>query len=80
MGVPVVTGESFEAGRPGLVVSGSYYAGPRGRTYDVAPDGQRFLMIKEGGTASPDDPLAGLTQIHVVQNWHQELLERVPIP
>ena len=31
-----------------------------GRTYDVSPDGQRFLMIKEGGgtdqTAAPAQP------------------------
>ena len=49
-----------------------------GRTYDIAADGQRFLMLKEGGTADPDDPLAGLTQIHVVQNWFEELKARVP--
>ncbi len=37
-------------------------------------------MIKEGMASDPDDPFAGLTQIVVVQNWHQELLERVPVP
>ena len=31
-------------------------------------------------TASGDDPLAGLTQIHVVQNWFEELKTRVPVP
>jgi hypothetical protein len=36
-------------------------------------------MVKVGGS-SAEDPYAGLTRIHVVQNWHQELLERVPIP
>ena len=54
--------------------------GAGGRTYDIAPDGQRFLMIKEGVAADPDDPFAGLTQIHGVLNWTQELLERVPVP
>ena len=34
-------------------------------------------MIKEG-VAGPDDPLAGLTQIHVVQGWFEELKARVP--
>ena len=36
-------------------------------------------MLKAGGTTD-DDPFAGPTQIIVVQNWHQELLERVPVP
>ena len=42
-----------------------------GATYDVAPDGQRFLMIKEAASGT-SDPFAGLTQIYVVLNWHQE--------
>ena len=37
-------------------------------------------MIKERLIVSADDPLAGLMQIHIVLNWHQELLERVPVP
>ena len=45
----------------------------------VAPNGERFLMIKQGASANREGPFAGLTQIHVVQNWHQELLERVPV-
>ena len=59
-----------------------YYFYLSQRTYDIAPDGQRFLMVKEGSAAGSDadDPFAGLTQIHVVQNWTQELLERVPVP
>ena len=35
-------------------------------------------MLKEGGTATADDPVAGLTQIHIVQNWFEELKARVP--
>jgi hypothetical protein len=38
--------------------------------YDVAFDG-RFLMSKADAPA--------VLQINVVQNWYQELLERVPI-
>ena len=42
--------------------------------YDVTPDGQRFLMVKmEGMSEEITRPLI------VVLNWHQELLERVPI-
>ena len=32
-------------------------------------------MLKED---SADDPFAGLTQIHVVLNWFEELQARVP--
>ena len=83
MGVTVETGAGFAAGAPALVIAGSYFGltsggTVTGRTYDIAADGQRFLMLKEGGTADPDDPLAGLTQIHVVQNWFEELKARVP--
>ena len=83
MGVTVETEAGFAAGTPALVVEGPYYdttAANNGRSYDVAPDGQRFLMLEARAPANPDDPFAGLTQIHVVFNWHQELLERVPIP
>ena len=47
-----------------------------GRAFDIAPDGQRFLMIKTGDAAGED----ARPQINIVQNWHQELLERVPVP
>ena len=44
-----------------------------GVQYDVAPDGQRFLFVV------PEDDGSVAPEINVVQNWHQELLERVPI-
>jgi hypothetical protein len=40
--------------------------------YDVSPDGQRFLMVKEVGRA------VSSTQINVVQNWFEELKQKVP--
>jgi hypothetical protein len=40
--------------------------------YDVSPDGQRFLMIK------PSEQATSLTQIVVVQNWFEELKQKVP--
>jgi len=46
-----------------------------GRTYDVSPDGQRFLMIKDGdGTAQT----AASRSIIVVQHWGEELKRLVP--
>jgi len=37
-------------------------------------DGQRFLMIKNGGT----DPTAASPQLIVVQHWTEELKRLVP--
>ena len=48
---------------------------PQGRTYDVSPDGQRFLMIKAGGGS---DQAAAPPSIIVVQNWFEELKRLVP--
>ena len=51
------------------------------RDYDLAPDGQRFVVVvpadrtSETGLSGPVRP-----RIDVVLNWQEELLERVPIP
>ena len=44
-----------------------------GLSYDIASDG-RFLIPRP----SEEDPDA--RQLRVIQNWHQELRERVPVP
>ncbi len=83
MSLSVITDPAFSAGTPQLLIQGAYYGtvgGFTGRTYDISPDGQRFLMLKEGASLNADDPFAGLTQIHVVQNWFEELRARVPTP
>ena len=46
-----------------------------GRTYDIAPDGQRFLMIKPAGGA---DQTAAPRSVIVVQHWIEELKRLVP--
>ena len=48
-----------------------------GLEYQAAPDG-RFLMLRSGDATLTDNQ--NLTQVVLVQNWHQELLERVPVP
>ena len=49
-----------------------------GRNYDVSLDGQQLLAIKNAAIES--DSEAPPSRIIVVLNWHQELLERVPVP
>jgi hypothetical protein len=57
---------------------GRYIGSPFWRTYDVSPDGQRFLMIKDN--VASDQPFTpSLSTIVVVLNWFEELTERVPM-
>ena len=47
------------------------------REYDIAPDGQRFLALKNPGTTTEGEPTA---RTIVIENWFEELKERVPVP
>ncbi len=54
------------------------YWKPSGRTnrrIDISPEGDRFLMLKEGGGS---DETAETRRIIVVQNWFEELKRLVP--
>jgi serine/threonine-protein kinase len=54
-----------------------YYFGSPNRTYDVTPDGQRFLMIKPFlSTAETTDQPA---KVVFVLNWFEELKARFPL-
>jgi dipeptidyl aminopeptidase/acylaminoacyl peptidase len=44
------TGPTFRAGTPTTLVSTAYATPDSSRSYDVSPDGQQFLMIKEGSS------------------------------
>ena len=75
MRVGVSRGARWSATSPSIVVKEGYSTNPVwwGRSYDVSPDGQRFLMIKEGvGGATPPASLV------VVQHWVEELKRLVP--
>jgi serine/threonine-protein kinase len=64
-------GATFAAGNPRVVVDGQYVA----QGYDVSPDGQRFLMIKDARPTAEGPPPS---QLIVVQNWSEELKRLVP--
>ena len=64
MAVPVTSGASFSARAPAIV-----FRGPYETLYDVAKDGQRFLMIRSAAAENPP-------QLNVVLNWSTELAER----
>lgn len=66
-------GSAFSASSPQQIVAGPYETiiSASGRTYDVSPDGRRFLMVKRpSNRAAP--------QIVIVQNWLDELRRLVP--
>jgi serine/threonine-protein kinase len=64
--VPVTTGPHFQHGVPKLLFSSpglglqEYF-----RSYDVHPDGKRFLMLTSGGVDA--------TELNVIFNWRAEL-------
>ena len=68
MSVRVTTEAGFSPASPEVMFEGSYFT-LRGRSYDISPDGQRFLMIKE-------DPAP--LELILVQNWFEELKRLVP--
>jgi hypothetical protein len=74
MAVEIATQPSFAVGKPKMVFEGQYLlSGGTLADYDVAADGQRFLMIKPLGQEK-----AAATQINVVLNWTEELKRLVP--
>jgi hypothetical protein len=73
--VPVEpAGTTFASGNPAPVLERAYYLQNLWRTYDVSPDGRRFLMIKEGA----DDAEARAPQLVIVLNWFEKLKRLAP--
>jgi hypothetical protein len=55
---------------PTVVFEGRYWGGwPRFPPFDVAPDGQRFIMLKPTGEDKPDEA----RHLTFVFNWFDEL-------
>ena len=77
MAVPVQTETTFAPDNPEVLFEGNYFSGGSGRNYDIAPNGERFLMITQSGTT---DDASTPTRIVVVENWLDELAQRVPLP
>ena len=70
MTVDVQTTPAFRAGTPKMLFEGHYAQ----IGFDATPDG-RFIMLKPEGSAP-----AQSNEIHIVQNWFEELRRRVPLP
>src|SRR5262249_23203976 len=78
MRVGVTRGPTWTAGAPTKVFEGLHVVRVAGgnfpRNYDVAADGQRFVMLKAAGSEAAAPP-----QIVVVQHFDEELRRLVPV-
>jgi serine/threonine protein kinase len=71
MVVSVSTKPAFEHGTPQVLFEGPY-SNVSGLSYDVTPDGQRFLVLK------PQYDDSQVRELHVVTNWFEELRRLAP--
>ncbi|MGH9787494.1 MAG: protein kinase domain-containing protein [Candidatus Acidiferrales bacterium] len=74
MAVPVQTQPTFQPGSPRQLFAGRYltWTGPF-RAYDVAPGGQRFLMVRDKEATSTSSRV-----VIVALHWTSELAQRAP--
>jgi serine/threonine-protein kinase len=72
MVVSISTNPEFAAGTPQVVFEGPY-VNVSGLSYDVAPDGQRFLVLQ------PQYDDSQVRELHVVTNWFEELKQLAPL-
>jgi hypothetical protein len=74
--VPVSTQPVFSHGTPRVLLDAAEFELARAgiaRPFDLAPDGERFLMLREVGLSG--DESAGLV---LIQDWFEELTRLVP--
>jgi len=73
MAVPITATPTLSAGTPRVLFEGPFRTDGPFRGYDVTPNGQRFLMVRE-----VPQPQTRVTQMVLVQNWFEELKRLVP--
>ena len=76
LAVAVSASSEFKPGTPVPLFEGPYRKAPLGQqnclAYDVARDGQQFVMVK------PVDEQSEQTHLNIVLNWFEELKQLVP--
>ncbi len=75
MAVAIETEPELSVGKPRLLFEERFLPASSGdelgSSYDISPDGQRFLMVKREQNLVP-------TELIVVLNWFEELKRLVP--
>ena len=73
----VETGRTFSARPPVVLFEGTYETDRSGQsavpTYDVSPDGHRFVMVRRTDAGEVEPP-----QMNFVLNWFEELRRLAP--
>ena len=54
-----------------------FFVGAEGRSFDVSPDGNRFIVIKERTAETPESRTEP-SEIVVTMNWFEELKRLAP--
>ena len=70
MAASVTTSPTFSVGAAEPLFEHTSAFDGRGHRYDVAPDGQRFVLSETFGEEE------SRRAIHVVQNWYEEYRDR----
>jgi Tol biopolymer transport system component len=73
MAVDFTPGTEFKAGVPHRLFDGPFYITMPQRSWDVTPDGQHFIMVRQD--QRPDEIVS---KLNVVLNWGEELKKRAP--
>ena len=82
MAVTIETEPAFSAGNPEVLFRGEYFVTHAFSPYDISPDGQRFLMIKEPpepSEAAEPVKTPPTTELIVVDNWDAALKHIAPV-
>ncbi len=84
MAVEVETDPTFKRGNPKTLFQGVYSSTVLQKivitSWDINPDGKKFLMIKPAAsTAAAPTAASPQPKIIVVVNWFEELKQRVPV-
>jgi eukaryotic-like serine/threonine-protein kinase len=74
--VPVSTAGTFKTGTSVKISSTRYFSANQARSYDVTPDGRRFLFIK-GGTPA-QNPATTPVSFVVTLNWLDDIRAKLP--
>jgi Tol biopolymer transport system component len=72
MAVATTIQPTFQVAKPTVLFEKPYYYVDPLRDYDIASDGRRFLMLKEG------EQVANAIRMNLVLNWFEELKRLVP--
>ena len=70
--VDVTATDTFSKGNPKKIFEGDYFL-PRGRRWDIHPNGDKFIMIQRSEVENRE------RKIYVIQNFDEELKRLVPV-